>query len=126
MPVRPELQVRLANSPGALAAVSQILDDERITIVALSLATHGQFRLVVDNHDRAVGILRERHYNVTEGEAIVANVSGDPGGLAPVLAMLRDAGVNVEYVYGSGGRGTTSTIVIGTTDPLRAATASGL
>jgi len=126
MPVRPELHIRLANSPGALAAVSQLLADERITIVALCLDTHGQLRLVVDNHDHAVATLGEHHYNVTEGEAIVANVPGGPEGLSPVLAILRDAGVNVEYAYGSGGRGTTSAIVVGTANPLRAATASGL
>ncbi|MGE0703047.1 MAG: amino acid-binding protein [Vicinamibacterales bacterium] len=126
MPVRPELQIRLPNSPGAFAAVSRILADERVTIVALSLDAQGQLRLVVDNHARAAAVLRDHHYNVVEAEAIVVNVSGGPEGLAPALAILRDAGVNIEYAYGSSGRNTTSSIVVGATDPLRAATASGL
>jgi hypothetical protein len=127
MPVRSELQVRLANSPGVLAGLTRILGDGRVDIVAIGLDSHGQLRLIVNNHVRAAALLRERHYPVVEGEAIVASVADGPGGLASVLSMLGDAGVNVDYVYGSGpGRGGPSVVVIGTSDPLRDATAAGL
>jgi len=126
MPVRPELLLRLPNSPGALATVCRILADERIDIVALSLESQGQLRMVVDNHVRAAAVLRDRRYPVTERDAIVANVASGFDGLAPALALVGGAGVNVDYAYGSGGRGGPSAIVIGVEDPLRAATAAGL
>lgn len=126
MPVRPELHVRLPNSPGSLAALCRLLADERVDIVAFGLERQGTFRVVVDNHVRAAAVLRARHYQVREGEAIVVNVSGGPEGLVPALSLLSDAGINVEYAYGSSGRGGQPAVVIGVADPLRASAASGL
>ena len=51
--IRTELNLRLPNSPGALAGVCRLLSDERVNIVALALDGTGQLRLVVDNHVHA-------------------------------------------------------------------------
>lgn len=126
MPVLPELLIRLPNSPGALAACCAHLSEARVDIVALSLESTGQLRLVVNNHGRALAVLRDGHYQVSERDAIVANVPGGPGGLATVLALLAEAEVNVDYAYGADGRAGESAVVIGVDDPLRAATAAGL
>lgn len=127
MAVRTELNLRLPNSPGALAAVCRALADERVNILALSIETSGQLRLVVDNHVRAAGVLRDRHHQVSEREVVVAAVGGGPGALAPVLALAADAGVNVEYAYGTaidttGG----AAIVLGVDNAARAAAAAGI
>jgi len=50
MPARPELSLRLPNSPGSLASVCRELAAERIQIHALSLDASGMLRLIVDNH----------------------------------------------------------------------------
>ena len=47
--IRTELSLRLPNSPGALAAVTRLLSDERVNILAMALEPGGQLRLVVDN-----------------------------------------------------------------------------
>ena len=128
MAIRTELTLRLPNSPGALAGVCRALADERVNIVALSVEPSGQLRLVVDNHVRASGVLRERHHQVTTREVLVAAVGRGPGALAPVLAMVAGAGVNVEYAYGTApdaGSGSAS-IVIGVEDAARAAAAAGI
>ena len=127
MAIRTELNLRLPNSPGALAAVCRALSDERVNIVGLSVEPSGQLRLVVDNHVRAAGVLRERHHQVTEREVVLASVGGGPGALAPVLALVAGAGVNVEYAYGTapdGGGGTA--VVIGVENAARAAAAAGV
>ena len=127
MAIRTELNLRLPNSPGALAAVCRALADERVNIVGLSVEPSGQLRLVVDNHVRAAGVLRERHHQVTEREVVLASVGGGPGALAPVLALVAGAGVNVEYAYGTapdGGGGTA--VVIGVENAARAAAAAGV
>ena len=127
MAIRTELTLRLPNSPGALAGVCRALADERVNIVALSVEPSGQLRLVVDNHVRASGVLRERHHQVTTREVLVAAVAGGPGALAPVLAMVAGAGVNVEYAYGTApDSSSTASIVIGVDDAARAAAASGI
>jgi len=127
MAIRTELNLRLPNSPGALAAVCRALSDERVNIVGLSVEPSGQLRLVVDNHVRAAGVLRERHHQVTEREVVLANVGGGPGALAPVLALVAGAGVNVEYAYGTAPDGMGGTaVVIGVENAARAAAAAGV
>ena len=64
--IRTELYLRLANSPGALAGVCRLLSDERVNILAMSLESGGQLRLVVDNHVHGAAVLREHHHQVTE------------------------------------------------------------
>ena len=101
--IRPELTLRLQNSPGALARICDLLSAERVNVIALSLEVTGSLRLVVDNHVHARGVLAERHYEVTERDALVVRIANNPGALAAIARMLAAAGVNVDYVYAASG-----------------------
>ncbi len=125
--IRTELSLRLPNSPGALAGVCQLLSDERVNIVAMTLETGGQLRVVVDNHVHAAGILREHHHQVTERDVILTTVPNAPGSLAPALRLVADANVNVEYAYsGVADSGAMASIVLGVDDAQRASAAAGI
>jgi hypothetical protein len=127
MGIRTELNLRLPNSPGALAGVCRVLAAEHVNVVALSLEASGQLRLVVDNPVRAAGALRGGHHQVSERDVIVIAASHAPGGLVQVLTLLRDAGVNVNYAYGGGGEGSThAAVVIGVDDAQRGSAAGGI
>jgi hypothetical protein len=125
--IRTELSLRLPNSPGALAGVCRLLSNERVNILAMSLDTGGHLRLVVDNHVHGAAMLREHHHQVTERDVIVTAVANGPGGLAPILRLVSDANVNVEYAYGGGPEsGATASIVLGVDDATRASAAAGV
>src|SRR6185295_13985490 len=125
MAIRTELNLRLPNSPGALAGVCRLLADEHVNIIAMTLEASGQLRLVLDNHVRGAGVLRAQHHQVTERPVVVAAIANGPGALAPVLAIAADAGVNVDYAYGSVTEGTGgAAVVLGVEDAQRAAAAS--
>jgi hypothetical protein len=127
MAIRTELTLRLPNSPGALAGVCRALADERVNILAMTVEPTGQLRLVVDNHVRAAGVLRERHHQVAERRVVVATVGNGPGALVPVLQLAADAGVNIEYAYGTAPEGSTgAAIVLGVQDAERASAATGI
>jgi hypothetical protein len=127
MAIRIELNLRLPNSPGALAGICALLSDERVNIVALALEGMGQLRLVVDNHVHAAAVLRDHHHQVTERDVILLSTSNAPGSLAPALRLVRDAGVNVEYAYGAApDMSSTAMIVLGVDDAVRAAAAAGV
>jgi|SRR5687767_2486693 hypothetical protein len=127
MAIRTELNLRLPNSPGALAGVCSLLSDERVNILALAIDTAGHLRLVVDNHVRAAGALRDRHHQVSEREVVVVSVAHGPGALAPVLQLAAAAGINVEYAYGAASEGSTAAaVVLGVSDAVRAAAAAGV
>jgi hypothetical protein len=127
MAIRTELNLRLANSPGALSGVCALLSDERVNILALALEGAGQLRLVVDNHVHAAAVLRDHHHQVTERDVILVATANAPGSLAPALRLIGDAGVNVEYAYGGGSdMSATASIVLGVDDAQRAAAAAGV
>ena len=125
--IRTELNLRLPNSPGALAGVCRLLSDERVNIVALALETGGQLRIVVDNHVHAAGVLREHHHRVTERDVILISVPNIPGALAPALRLVSDAGVNIEYAYaGATDTASIAAVIVGVEDAQRAAAAAGV
>ena len=125
--IRRELSLRLANSPGALADVCASLDNERVRVQAMMLDAAGMLRLVVDNPVRATGVLRDRRHVVTERDVIVTTVSSAPGGAASALALLRDGGVNIDYVWTAAAESAATTlVVIGVDDAVRASMTAGL
>jgi hypothetical protein len=127
MAIRTELSLRLPNSPGALAGVCRLLSDERVNILAMALETTGQLRLVVDNHVHGAAVLRDHHHQVMERDVIAIGIPNSAGSLAPVLRLVADAGVNVEYAYGGAPEsGPIATVVLGVEDPMRAAAAAGV
>jgi hypothetical protein len=127
MAIRTELSFRLQNSPGAFARVSGLLDRERINILALTLEAGGIVRLVVDNPVHAAAVLREHHYRVEEHEVLYVSLPNEAGAVAAVSRLLADAGVNVEYAYGTAVEGDPmAAVVVGVADAQRASAAAGL
>ena len=60
-------------------------------------------------------------------EVIVTAVPNAAGAIAPILRLVGDAGVNVDYVYGSATDGCpTATLVLGVADAERASAAAGV
>ena len=127
MAIRTELNLRLANSPGVLTGVCTLLSDERVNILALELDGSGRLRLVVDNPVHAAGVLREHHYQVGERDVLFVSVPNTAGALAPMLRLISDAGVNIDYAYGgSSDTSPTAVVVIGVEDAQRASAAAGV
>jgi hypothetical protein len=127
MAIRTEVTVRLPNTPGAVAGVCRLLSDERVNIVAMALDPSGHLRLVLDNHVHGAAVLREHHHQVSERDVIVTAIPNSPGSLAPVLRLVADASVNLEYAYGGAGDGSpTATLVLGVEDAARASAAAGV
>jgi len=126
MAIRTELNLRLPNSPGALTGVCRLLSDERVNILAMALEAGGLLRMVVDNHVHGAAVLRDYHHQVSERDIILTAVPNAPGSLAPVLQLVADADVNVEYAYGGASEGAPmATVVLGVDDAQRAASAAG-
>lgn len=97
-----QLSVFLENRSGRLAEVTGILGDASINIRALSLADTSDFgilRVIVNDPDKAAGILEENGFTVAKTDVLALEVEDKPGGLARVMKILSDRGVDVEYMY---------------------------
>ena len=127
MAIRTELAVRLQNSPGTLGRVCQLLSDERINVLALSVEVGGTLRLLVDNPLHAAGTLEDQQYVVDRREVLFVQLPNDPGALQKASGMLATAGVNVDYLYGSAlDDQPIVAIVAGVEDAQQAAMATGI
>ena len=127
MAIRIELSLRLQNTPGALARVCKVLSDEHVNLLALNVESGGMLRMVVDNHVHAAGSLRDCQYAVEQRDVLYIQMPNGPGVLETVVRLLADAGVNLEYVYGSAlEEHTMAAIVVGVPDAQRASMAAGV
>jgi hypothetical protein len=97
-----QISVFLENKSGRLAEVAGILAGAGVNIRALSLADTTDFgilRLIVNDTEEAKKVLKENGFTVGKTEVLAVEVPDRPGGLANILNAMRDAGINVEYMY---------------------------
>jgi hypothetical protein len=97
-----QISIFLENKPGALAEVTRILGEAGVNIRALSLADTKDFgilRLIVNDNEKAREALGPKGFTVRKTEVVAVEVPDRPGGLAEIIRILAEAGINVEYLY---------------------------
>lgn len=97
-----QVSVFLENKSGRLAQVTRVLGNNGINIRALSIADTTDFgilRLIVNDPEKAYQVLKEAGFTVNTTVVIAVEVDDRPGGLADVLQLLDDKGINIEYLY---------------------------
>jgi len=97
-----QMSVFLENKVGRIMELTEVLGQNQINIRALSLADTSDFgilRMIVNDIEKAMKVLRERGFIVKESYVVAAEVPDRPGGLASVLKILGKRGINVEYMY---------------------------
>lgn len=97
-----QLSVFIANEAGRVSQVTDLLGSAGVNIRGFSVsdtAEYGILRLVVDKPDEAKAALKEGGFTVKESDVICIDLPDHPGGLASVLKIVAEAGVNIEYVY---------------------------
>lgn len=103
-----QISISLDNTPGQFLAVSECLGNEGINIRAISVADTSDIstvRFVTDNPAKTANVLRSHSYAIKETDVLAVEVPDHPGGLKAVLKPLRDANINVTYLYPYLGRG---------------------
>ncbi|MBI9110184.1 ACT domain-containing protein [Maridesulfovibrio ferrireducens] len=97
-----QLSIFLENRAGRLAEVTRLLSEAKVNIRALSLADTSDFgilRLIVSDFDKAQKTLKDAGFTVGKTTVVAVVVDDHPGGLHSLLEMLRNASINVEYMY---------------------------
>ena len=97
-----QISVFIENKLGTLAEVAELLANSGVDLRALSLADTSEFgvlRLIVDDPNRALGLLREAGFVVSVTQTLAVPIHDVPGGLAMVLKILLAEKVSVEYAY---------------------------
>ncbi len=97
-----QIVVSIENAPGRLLEVTEALGNAGINLRALNLVdtgAFGQLRLLVSDVAKARQILMENQVSAFVNEVVAAEIEDAPGSLAKLLKPLRDAYINVIFMY---------------------------
>jgi hypothetical protein len=102
--IEPQFSVFLDNRPGTLARTCQALSKAGINIKALSISDtvdHAVVRFVVNDVPAAAKVFEQLHVLVQKRDVVVIDVPNRPGEVARIAERLAEAGINIEYAYGT-------------------------
>lgn len=97
-----QLSVFLENKSGRLAEITDILAKANIDILSLSIADsvdYGVLRLIVDQPELAVNVLKENHCAVSLTKVIAFDLPAATGSFSKIAQILADNQICLEYCY---------------------------
>jgi len=97
-----QISVFLENHSGQLADLAKILSDNNIDMRTLSIAEAADFgivRMIVNDTDKTMAVLKEAGYVSSITPVIAVAVRDEPGGLYEILDIMRKGDINLEYAY---------------------------
>ena len=109
-----QLSVFLMNQPGALVDAIKAISDENINIRALSIAEANDFgilRIIVSDSDAVCRLLGDK-YLFSKTQVVAAQMDVRSGALYPILVVLNEANINIEYMYAFTGAGPEEAYVV--------------
>ena len=118
-----QLSVFLMNQPGALVDAIKSISDANINIRALSIAEANDFgilRIIVSDSDAVCSLLGDK-YLFSKTEVVAAKMGDRSGALYPILVVLNEANINIEYMYAFTGSGPEEAYVVFRVNDVRTA-----
>ena len=104
------------NKPGKLEKITRVLDENKINLRAMSLASTGNFaivKLLTDKPELAYEELKKQNFTVSKRKITVVEIPNAAGALHKIIAKLSSKNVNLEDCYGFLlGDGKTAAIVL--------------
>lgn len=117
--VAKQLSVFIENRQGRLGEVLNVLKNNNVNIVSLSLADtteYGLLRLIVSDPKLGKEKLSNEGFSTMLTDVLVINIPHIAGSLQKLLTVLSEKGINVEYMYGLSISGENASVVIKTSD----------
>ena len=114
-----QLTVFIENRSGRLSEVLNVLKENNVNILSLSLADtteYGLLRLIVNDPERGKTALMENGFSSMTTDVLVVKIPHAPGSLRDMLEFISDGDVSVEYLYGLSIEGDNASVVMKTND----------
>jgi len=118
-----EISFTMPNRVGLLSEVTTAVAKAKVNITALcayAMENSAYFMLTVDSSAKAKKALALLGVGIEERDAIEVEMPNKPGELQKVAKKIADSGINIEYMYGTAGKGKTPTCVFKTADDPKA------
>lgn len=97
-----QISVFIENRHGSLTDFTQILGENGVDLIALSIAdttNFGILRAIVSDNEKTLKVVRDKGYTANLTEVLAVAVPDVPAGSPGVLKLLRDNDISVEYLY---------------------------
>ncbi len=124
-----EFCLGLDNKPGTLAKLCGTLKRANVNIDAISVSDNAEccwVRMIASPTAKAKKVLKRAGYRPCTKPVLRINAEHRPGQLEAITSKLAEAGVNINYVYGSNGpAGTVSSVIVSVDNIRKAAAAVG-
>jgi len=110
-----QVSVFIQNQEGKLGHVLRVLADADVNIRSLTIAEtadYGILRLILQNTDKGVKVLKENGVMANVTYVLAAEVPDRPGGLCGIVEALGAAGINILYAYSFLPQNTSNAIIM--------------
>ncbi len=121
--VAKQISVFIENRKGRLGAVLDVLKENGVNILSLSLADtaeYGILRVISDRAEVGKKALSAAGFSSMLTDVFIVQVPHTPGALQNILRVISDEELNVEYMYGLSVAKKDASIVVKTSDTQRA------
>lgn len=102
MPIQKQLSVFLPNRPGVMASACSILSEAGVNILAMAVhdtVDNAVVRIIADQPTKAVLLLEQEEFYVTEQDVVVIELENRAGALTRIAQSLAEADININYAY---------------------------
>ena len=109
-----QISLFLMNQPGQLVDAVGAISGSGSNIRAMSIAEANDFgilRAIVTDTDRVCEALKEK-YLITRTPVVAARMDDRHGALYPILKVLNESNINIEYMYAFTGTGPEEAYVV--------------
>lgn len=97
-----QISIFIPNKKGSLSQLTDILVAHKIDIRAIAVFDTTEFgilRIVVDDPDRAVEVLKSEGIVAKVSKVLAVEPEDKPGSLNEIFTILKDNEINIEYIY---------------------------
>jgi hypothetical protein len=111
-----QISISLENVPGKFSEVIEYLGENGINVIALSVADAADVsavRFVSNDPEKASNVLKSHGYSVKITDVLAVEAPHHPGGLNAVLKPLKEANININYLYTCLARSENAVLIVG-------------
>ena len=95
-----EFSVKLANKPGELARVAEVLQKDGVNIRSIATEPNAEVvRIVTSDPEKSRRSFNQSNMQFSERNLLVAKLEDKPGELARISAELAKEGINIDAAY---------------------------
>ena len=114
-----EISFTMSNKVGLLSEVTTAIAAAKVNVTAIcayTMENSATFMLTTDSNAKAKKALAPLAVTIEERDVVAVEVPNKSGELRKVAKKIAGAGIDIEYMYATAGKGKTATCVFKTTD----------